>query len=177
MKKLKSMIVPQDLIEAIWETWDYDGIHVDYVLEDHNDIVDKIMETCDVKRHEVEDVNLVSQEFLDEHKITLEEYDDMMEKGGNEGCHNCWNCEDCHYCVDLINCESMWASSSSTDCKNCSACDGLLRCVNCDECYGSNDLEDCIHCAECFNCKNCEDCFECEDIEDVVGDDENGCGF
>ena len=184
MKKLKSMIVSQDLIEDAWDSWDEnDGFQFDSIDNEwsyngkHKGIVDKIMKTCDVKKHEVEDVNLVSQEFLDEHKITLEEYDEMMEKGGNEGCYNCWKCEDCHYCIDMDECESMWNWCSCRGCKECSACDGLLNCVNCDNCYGSNDLEDCIHCAECFNCKNCEDCFECEDIEDIVGDDENGYGF
>ena len=71
-----------------------------------------------------ESFNGCTQEFLDEHNITLEEYGEIMYKKGNNLCFNCWNCEHCYECV---NCN---------DCKNCRGCD---NCLDCKDCHGIKD--------------------------------------
>ena len=49
-------------------------------------------------------LNGVTQEFLDEHNITLEDY---TRHDTNRGCFNCWNCM---YCVRCVGCKDLYHS-------------------------------------------------------------------
>ena len=66
-----------------------------------------------------DDINGCTQEFLDKHNITLEEYEKMNKYHYNSRCFNCWNC---YNCVESLNCnDCYWCEN----CKNCNNCVGI----------------------------------------------------
>ena len=64
-----------------------------------------------------DDINGCTQEFLDKHKIKIEQYSRMNKN--NFRCFNCWHCRNCWNCIDCNNC--YWCE----DCKNCNNCVGI----------------------------------------------------
>ena len=97
--------------------------------------------------------NGVTQRFLDEHDITLEEYEKMNESNiccfNCYKCKNCINCEGCHEC---INCEKCMR------CNECTKCNNSLYSSNCKKC---SNCELCTRCENCKHCQSCEECLSC----------------
>ena len=88
-----------------------------------------------------ETCNGCTQEFLDKHNLTLEEYEFMNEC--NTHCFNCINC---------------------VDCENCSECDGCYMCMNCYNCESCNKCSrcnSCICCNSCIRSEECKGCYNC----------------
>ena len=108
-------------------------------------------------------VNGCTQEFLDEHNIKLEEYDEIMYEKANKGCFNCWNCEHCKECNNCNNCKFCQECDNCLDCNNCSSC---YNCLACNECWICDDCNDCIGCGRCERCIKCENCIACWDCKE-----------
>ena len=95
----------------------------------------KIFKNLEEYKNSGERCNGCSQQFLDEHKITLAEYSVINE--GNSRCWNCWKCEgcsdcnDCDYCLNCVRC---------TDCKRCKECTDCIKCRSCASCT-TNQVE------------------------------------
>ena len=104
-------------------------------------------------------VNGCTQEFLDEHNITFEEYDEMLYEKKIEGCFNCWNCENCFCCMDCTNCIDC---SNCENCEYCEDCEECNHCINCTKCINCISCEECKKCSDCKECKDCEICHDCE---------------
>lgn len=65
-------------------------------------------------------LNGVTQEFLDEHNITIEDYN-RYRNNTNRGCFNCWNCMFCSRCIgceELYYCWYCINIKLKRDCKN-----------------------------------------------------------
>ena len=79
----------------------------------------------------------VTQEFLDKHKMSLQEYainDKTIEHCFN--CFNCWNCRRCFNCIECENCEECVCSKDCTKCAFCEFCNNCIDCIGC-ECSGN----------------------------------------
>lgn len=120
-------------------------------------------------------VNGVTQKFLDEHHITLEEYEQKYctkKSDGSRytiiGCFNCWECYKCQYCEECVKCEYC------DDCENCISCEDCHYCESCEKCYGYDDkwggeYYQCYslkNCKECQGCRECENCIKCTCLQD-----------
>ena len=120
-----------------------------------------------LKKNPLEECNGVSQDFLDKHGISFEEYSVLNEN--NLRCWNCWECNNCTGCINCIYCKKC------TDCRDCTECTSCIKCKKCKDCrpsdiYSKNfkdceNCENCIDCKKCIKCKNCENCSNCEKCE------------
>ena len=110
-------------------------------------------------------LNGCTQDFLDEHNITLEEYGEIMYKKKNKVCFNCWNCENCIWCEGCIDCTDCNRCKKCKECKKCYNCKNCCRCQICKECKKCEDCKKCQNCENCNRCKNCVHYKECDDIE------------
>lgn len=98
--------------------------------------------------------NGCTQEFLDEYKISLEDY-----IARNETNHNCWNCWECIKCENCNNCNDCLDCKNCIDCTECFGCKKCIKCTECiDKCI---NCENCTNCSECMTCKECEWCEKC----------------
>ena len=76
--------------------------------------------------------NGCTQEFLDKHKITLEDYSEQNKYNVSNRCWNCWDCKVCEKCED---CESC------VNCKECNECYDCKGVVNEEGLDGEYDAE------------------------------------
>lgn len=115
--------------------------------------------------------NGVTQKFLDEHDITLQEYIDNNPT--LEGCFNCWQCKLCKKCKNCIDCDN---------CIDCNNCDNCIKCYKCKYvtdsqsslfCEHLGESKDCYQCYICNNCDNCKLCNQCYDSRNLIDCENN----
>ena len=106
--------------------------------------------------------NGVTQRFLDEHDITLEEYEKMNESNiccfNCYKCKNCINCEGCHECINCEGCHECINCEKCMRCNECTKCNNSLYSSNCKKC---SNCELCTRCENCKHCQSCEECLSC----------------
>lgn len=131
---------------------------------------------------------LASQKWLDENKITFEEFEEYYNnKGKHSRVINCWICEDCVDCIDCKFCYKCSQCNMVLSSKICKFCYECRRCEKCtgvaftDDSFNCSDSDACDHCTrvvfsqqcwyclnveECNLCRHCENCISCKECDD-----------